>query len=312
MRARYLSAALAAAAVFPAGAAASTVSIGAANPNLAVFRSGPGASDVTALGSIDATAFTFTEATQRLRAGSGCTPVNTRTATCGGPGATGPLSADVRLGGGDDRFSGASKGGTVLTVAGGPGDDDIQANGDTSDAWGDDGDDTIRVSGNGTAIAHGGPGADQVRGGSAFRLKLYGGDHDDLVVSGAGINELHGDAGGDAIVAEIGNGTVSGGSGGDTILAAGVWTIDAGSGSDTIVDSSGNTVNAGDGNDLIDVTGGFGSTVQCGRGFDTVHADADDSVASDCEVRVAGPLLASAAVERARVRAAGALGIAGR
>src|SRR5262249_5884918 len=61
-------------------------------------------------------------------------------------------------------------------------------------------------------------------------------------------------------------------------------TISGGPGNDTISGLAGNdTLNGGAGNDTI--TGGPGADkIVCGTGRDTVHADAADKIASDCEV----------------------------
>jgi hypothetical protein len=87
---------------------------------------------------------------------------------------------------------------------------------------------------------------------------------------------LLGDSGNDRLAGNIGPDTLSGGSGNDLVLGAeGDDLIDGGRGRDRL--------SAGKGADRIGARDGFGDTVRCGSGRDTVTADRIDRVARDCE-----------------------------
>ena len=92
-------------AILSASAMASTVSVDPSR-DTAVFRSGPGASDVTSVEGSGPAPFypstPFTDAAQPLKAGAGC--------LAGVPVWCHADNQDVRLGAGDDRFTGYSNG----------------------------------------------------------------------------------------------------------------------------------------------------------------------------------------------------------
>jgi hypothetical protein len=96
-----------------------------------------------------------------------------------------------------------------------------------------------------------------VRGTAAPNV-LRGTKHADTIYGGAGRDRLYGLGGNDTLYGGAGNDTIYGGSGNDRIYG--------GPGNDTIY--------GGPGKD----------TIWCGPGRDIVHADAEDRVASDCEV----------------------------
>jgi hypothetical protein len=85
---------------------------------------------------------------------------------------------------------------------------------------------------------------------------------------------LSGQSGSDVLIAPTGRDSVQ-------------RLLDGGSGSDVVFTHVGDaTVDAGSGNDLVEVRGGSETApdaVTCGSGKDVVWADADDSVAGDCE-----------------------------
>ena len=289
----------------PAAASASTVSV---DPDtaIAVFRSGPQVSDVTSLASTFAPWLPFSDGAQTLDAGAGCvagTPV-----LCDG------RDADIQLEGGDDRYRGWSW--YAIRVSGGSGDDEIAASGAYTVVSGDGGADTITVGSNGTARADGGSGDDRIRSTTGVYAFLNGGDGSDLIAGDRPFNTLSGGRGDDDVFVLGVESTVSGGPGRDTIVAyARPWgarrTLDGDGDDDTIVGAAGpDTVSGGGGDDVIDVSGDADvDTVSCGSGTDIVYADAADAVAADCEVRAAGPMPPSAAVDAARARYRAAFGV---
>lgn len=162
-------------------------------------------------------------------------------------------------------------GGNGSTVYGGAGDDYVVV-GHSSTVYGGAGNDTIYTGGNST---------------------VYGEDGDDVIYSGNG-SIVEGGAGDDKIEF-MGSGMVDGGAGNDSILAAadiGHTEAVGGDGDDKIIaqgDSTANgtiTANGGNGNDRIVVTGNAvaygddgddhiisyfgGSTIEGGKGDDTI------------------------------------------
>lgn len=265
----------------PAYAAASTVSV-EPESGRAVFTSGPGASDVT---TVDA--FSFADALQPLVPGVGCASTPP-TVTCE------PTSTQqFLLGAGDDRLSASSRGVGEMLVSGGPGADDVDvsATAGTTVAGGA-GADTVQVDADGGTSARGDAGDDRLRGGGAF-TELRGNGGDDLIASGAFNtlpNQLDGGPGDDRLILDVGTGVADGGAGADTLVAlavdaVGAWTFAGGPGADTIATAGrGGIVDAGRGADAIDASGGAFDAVTCGPGADLVYADAEDTVAADCEV----------------------------
>jgi hypothetical protein len=112
---------------------------------------------------------------------------------------------------------------------------------------------------------------------------------DQSLVKGAGMRRLITAIGAfglfAALAASVWAANVPGTKGNDKLHGTpGADTISGGPGNDTISGLAGNDVlNGGVGNDTI--TGGPGADkVVCGTGHDTVHADAVDKIAADCEV----------------------------
>jgi thermitase len=100
---------------------------------------------------------------------------------------------------------------------------------------------------------------------------------DDYVSGSYGDDKLNGDAGNDTLEGNSDNDTIDGGDGADTIKGStGKDTITGGDGSDT--------VESGTNDDTIYVAGdGEIDTVDCSTGNDTVIADKNDTVESNCE-----------------------------
>lgn len=228
----------------------------------------------------------FTEYSAPVKVGAGCTP--------GSPIVCNGTKVVVRLGDRDDVAS-------VLpffmdaTVSGAAGDDDLYADGDRGTVSGGAGNDTIRVNANGIATADGDAGDDQVAGVNEADSLLNGEGGNDLIVATGDIfSETHAGAGDDSVVVRTEDipatsATVTGDNGDDIITFLDPSSdssdshFDAGNGND-IVSGGAATVDGGNGNDSISVVGGtVDSTVTCGKGFDTVWADATDTIGSDCE-----------------------------
>jgi Ca2+-binding RTX toxin-like protein len=157
----------------------------------------------------------------------------------------------------------------------------------------------------------GGAGRDALSGGGDSD-KLVGGSDNDILSAGDGDDILSGDEGNDTLRGDAGVDTLSGGAGNDS--------LDGGSGADILSGDEGNDTavyaartravrvslgdapndgeskegdfamagvegaKTGSGDDWIDSIDGAAGNVSCGRGEDTVLADSDDTVASDCEV----------------------------
>jgi Ca2+-binding RTX toxin-like protein len=201
-------------------------------------------------------------------------------------------------------------------VHGGSGADDlyVSASQDTR-AEGDAGDDIIDVSAGLTGYGIGGGGDDRIAGGGPTdgASVLDGGSGEDLIAhAGSQFATLTGGSGDDRVVAgSASSGPMSGGGGDDVLTFAsgaagyGAWTIDGGGGNDTITGHPAlDVVHAGGGNDRVDVADGSADQVDCGGGVDVVYADAADTVAGDCELRLNIRAPRNAAVEAARAAAA--------
>ena len=276
-------------------AAASTVQV---ENGVAVFRSGNLSSDLIARDEAS-TSTRFADSLQTLNAGDGC--ASGATVLCAA------VEQDIRFGSGDDTYRGFSH--FPITVSAGAGDDSIRTSGNVNTVNAGTGDDTVWENGNTKGLVSGNGGDDRLNSfGSDGDLR--GGSGDDLLALGfSGFrNALSGGSGNDEIVATIfGGGTATGGGGDDVIVFAGnlkAWTIDAGADDDVIVGGNGaDSIVAGSGDDLIDAADDNVDTINCGSGWDVVYADPDDSVSRSCEVRRAGPMPQSDAVDGARARA---------
>jgi hypothetical protein len=295
-----LAATLTASIVLPATAVASTVGF---EDGTVVFRSGSRTSDMT-LSQPDFGTLAFTDARQTLSAGAGCTPG--APVLCANPDLAPQL---IRLGGGNDRVRAFSFSSLTVTASGG--NDDIDANGNATDVSAGLGDDKVVVGSNGLAVVAAGDGDDAVRTTTGMSSQLDGqGGKDLLVATRPFVNTVTGGGGNDDIFVMAGDGSVKGGDGDDALILRGdgffgSYSVDGGTGNDAILGSTGNdTIHGAGGNDVIDASGDaadFGSvdSIDCGGGLDTVYADAEDTVAANCERVLSGPAARPAAVTRA-------------
>jgi hypothetical protein len=234
----------------------------------------------------------LTEFSAPVKIGVGClagTPV-----MCAG---TGRVTA--HLGDRDDVASVVPFFAYALVFAG-DGDDDVFADGSSTSVDGGSGNDILRVNANGGASADGGQGDDRIAGGSEGGDAFDGGPGDDLIVGSSPFqSQVRGQEGDDVLVRRgsprYGGGTVAGNDGADVITfldpaSPGGAAFDGGR-DDDIISGPAVAVDGGPGDDLIEVVGAVGdefggatgSTVSCGKGTDTVWADAADTVAADCE-----------------------------
>jgi hypothetical protein len=246
--------------------------------------------------------WTFTDGTAAITANLGCILLTPATATC----TSSYLPLRVRLGDGDDSvrapvvsgdprfFAGAGDDYVFVTgfesaiAHGGAGNDEISFYGDV--VTGGSGDDDMLIRGS-LVTASGGAGADAMtyrasgRNFGAPTLNGDGGDDTITAVQPGGSGQF-----GDGLV----HGTLNGEAGDDHITVlppeSGLpypgshFTITGGAGSDTIVGGvAPDAVDAGPGADTVDVRGPGPDSVVCGAGKDSVRADADDTIAADCE-----------------------------
>jgi Ca2+-binding RTX toxin-like protein len=301
-----LAASVSAALLLPASAGASTVSSAPVSGSVyfTTFQAGPGPSDVT----LTANGTAWSDAAQTLTAGANCTG--------SGPVTCPPGDAEVFFRGGADRLTNTFSF-FGLKVHGAGGNDTISANGNQTEVWGDNGADHLNVDANGTSLAHGGIGADEIRGGFPHGngTKLDGGDGPDLVVGNSlSDQQVNGDDGADQLFSVLGlSSYLDGGIGADTLISLGAGnpaflgtvSLTGGDGPDTIKGGPTTDIfNGGKGADVIDVYDGVpdarADKGHCGPGIDTIYADATDVVdTTDCETIVNAPAPALPAVDAA-------------
>jgi Ca2+-binding RTX toxin-like protein len=237
----------------------------------------------------------------------------------GGPGndvLDGGGGADTLIGGdGLDTASYASRTAAVVVDLSSPGGDgeageNDNVTGDVEKVVGGAAGDTLTGDANPNVLS-GGPGGDTLSGGGGSDVLLGGVDNDTLS-GGDGSDVLSGDDGKDTLRGDADPDSLSGGSGDDSLDGGtGADVFSGGPGNDIAVYSSrtrdvrvslGDAANDGQshegdfvmsdvegastgaGNDWIDSIDGAAGKVSCGRGEDTVLADTDDDVSSDCEV----------------------------
>jgi Ca2+-binding RTX toxin-like protein len=295
-------------AVAPTGAAAhATVGV---EDNVVVYRGGAGFNDVTAWQATSAAPFAmgFTDALQPLIARAGC--AGGLEVTCQLAPPLPAIAVDIRLGGGDDHISARSDrsigvdggdGNDVISASarceyavvssGGYGNDQIYSSACDSDATGGPGNDTIDMYNNSAGVARGNDGDDRLISNEGA-AQLVGGAGGDLLVGASRTATLSGGDNDDDL-AQYTTGDVTGGPGHDVVLAYRCCsTLDGGRDGDWIIDNAGgNTIIGGHGNDVIDVSGGGDADyVYCGSSTDTVYADSDDILDSECEIRLPGPM----------------------
>ncbi len=195
---------------------------------------------------------------------------------------------------GDDTIRGTDDSDAISALAGNDtvfgygGPDAIKGEEGRDDLFGGDGPDRVDggtwsdeiVGGPGNDPLYGEAGEDTVSG-LAGDDAIYGGDHDDRLFGG-NREQTSDDPGNDTLYGELGNDVVVGGFGADTLLG--------GEGNDRLVEgpwkaAAVDDLRAGAGDDLISSHTHPGSKdlVDCGPGYDKVHADRQDDVSADCE-----------------------------
>ena len=279
------------------------------------FTAAPGeVNDVTGNASPEFGFLEFSDAGAPLTAGPGCTDLGD-VVRCDG------VDAQVRVFDGADRVR-LEHFGLLTTIWGGDGDDDIHggSGAGSTTVHGEAGDDVLSTSNNGgDAIVTGGVGDDQMTIGEATGGYFAGGKGDDHIVYLSIIETffargarqaatqpiIDGGSGDDLIEASLLDPeAIDGGQGDDTLRYSGFGRIDlqvsdletvilvsdshevfGSRHGDRIVSLAGpETISALGGRDSIDVRNGTVDTVDCGRGFDVVQADPDDSIAPNCEL----------------------------
>ncbi|MCF8131993.1 MAG: hypothetical protein K9J72_02575 [Synechococcus sp. Tobar2m-G35] len=193
----------------------------------------------------------------------------------------------------------------IENAVGGSGHDDIRGNAVNNGLWGGTGDDTL-LGGDGDDLLHGEDGHDLLQGGNG-NDSLYGGDGNDWLRGDAGVDLIYGGNGSDNILSDGDGGRYFGDAGNDMMMSGlGEETMDGGLGLDTIdhtvwdgdytVDLSTGLTNfsgelylnfenviMGDGNDMItgselanQIFGGFGNdSIYGGLGDDYLDGGFD-------------------------------------
>jgi Ca2+-binding RTX toxin-like protein len=167
--------------------------------------------------------------------------------------------------------------GADARIHGGMGADVLNVNAAAAYAWGDGGDDTITIpASNGIGQAYGGAGDDRLEIANTSAILMDGDAGDDHLIAhvaafGGYAGEVRGGGGNDQIdVMDGGSGpgvAVHGNQGNDTIDVRGGASL----------------IRGGRGDDVIHADNGAAEPIACGHGYDSVTADADDTVAADCE-----------------------------
>jgi Ca2+-binding RTX toxin-like protein len=145
-------------------------------------------------------------------------------------------SLEIQGRGGDDSLvsylrTGDLPGGRVL-LRGGEGDDQLTAESDFAELWGDAGDDRL-ISGGDEARLHGGNGNDDLIGGAGPQA-LYGGDGDDTLLAAEGNDLLDGGGGSDSLLGGLGQDTLVGSDGNSLSATPAADTLDGGLGTDLL------------------------------------------------------------------------------
>ncbi len=181
------------------------------------------------------------------------------------------LSGDV----GNDRITG---GPTADTILGGDGNDTIVGGAGHELIFGNQGADNINVSGSDTSTVYGGAGNDLITGAASTHGQWLSGDlGDDTITGGSGADTLLGYDGNDVITGGSGTAQIFGNAGNDTLQAGtGPSTVYGGQGDDVITvhtgavgqvlhgDLGNDTITGGAGGDTI--IGGGGADVLTGNG----------------------------------------------
>ncbi|WP_028062248.1 calcium-binding protein [Solirubrobacter soli] len=218
-----------------------------------------------------------------------------------------PLTVTVDAGMHDDGAPGEDDTVTnVERVLGGTGADTIAGGGVLVGGAGDDalrggvgndtllGDDEAGSAGSANDTLDGGAGSDMLRGGDGVDTATYATQENPVTVT-LDDRPDDGTAGEkDNVRSDVEN--VIGGTKDDTLIGSATANVlTGGPGNDHLAGAGGSdTLDGGGGDDTIDAADGNADAVLCGDGDDTVHADATDAVAGDCE-HVDRPAVAMAA-----------------
>jgi Ca2+-binding RTX toxin-like protein len=204
---------------------------------------------------------------------------------------TNPVTVDLQAGSGGEAGEADTIAPDVEAVTGGSGNDTISGNDAVNILTGGPGNDTIDGRG-GDDQLFGGTGNDTLSGGAGSDT-INGGQGDDNLQGGTEADSLFGDEGNDQLDGGPGADKLTGGAGDDTALYSARTkdvsvTMDGADndgekGELDQVRLSVESTKTGAGNDSINVRDGVKGEVSCGKGNDSVIADAVDTVASDCE-----------------------------
>jgi Ca2+-binding RTX toxin-like protein len=220
-------------------------------------------------------------------------------------GRTNPVTVNLAAGVGGEGGENDTIAADVEGVIGGAGNDSLTGNDAVNILIGGPGDDTLDGAG-GADQVFGGVGNDMLLGGSGSDT-LAGEDGNDNLQGGTEADGLNGGDGNDLLDGGPGNDILTGGPGDDAAIYASRSkdvdvTMDGAdndgeSGERDQIRLTVESTKTGAGNDSINVRDGLKGEVSCGRGTDSVIADATDVIASDCEQTDV-----SAASTRCRVR----------
>ena len=180
-----------------------------------------------------------------------------------------------------DTLTGTPAGDSILGLGG---NDSINALGGDDCLYGGDGTDVLR-GGAGRDFVSGEAGNDRLIGAGGAD-GLTGGGGNDRVSGGAGPDRIAGDVGDDVLTGNGERDRLFGGAGNDRLSGgAGIDRLYGGAGNDRLSGGpSTNVLHGGNGRDTIIAINGTFDRINCGKGRDTVRADARDRVARTCEV----------------------------
>jgi Ca2+-binding RTX toxin-like protein len=169
---------------------------------------------------------------------------------------------------------------TGVVVNGGPGDDLIINPSNRSTSVGEEGNDTIRSSGNDTVYLEGAGGKDVLTATGPGRAIVVGGSGNDMITTAAANDTIWGGPGSDTITAGAGDDVILGGRGNDSINAGdgndylfgqqGDDTLNGGNGADHLFGQDGNDLLSGDG-DRDTLYGGSGTDLFRSTAGDLAH-----------------------------------------
>jgi Ca2+-binding RTX toxin-like protein len=284
--------------VLPSAAAAAPTDGGAQriDSNTVGWAGGDGVNNTVSV-TFDGTFWMFSDTAANIVAGTGCTPVTTKSVRCAGT-----LADDVYVVGWDGNDTITLSAAVHLLACGGPGDDTITSASAPDTLIGGSGDDTL-TSGEGNDEDYGdlqsatdpcandepgpfAPGTNTIDGGGGADALVGAGGHDildggaagDLFLAADGPDTINGGPGDDAILAEGGNDTADGGTDNDAIVGAtGDDELGGGDGQDVIGGGAGNDrESGGPSRDLLGATHSDGTTLLPDTGNDVLSGDEGD------------------------------------